>query len=328
MLKFVLMLAASLATTNVALAQSAATPAGWPDRPLKMVVAFPAGSSTDVVGRIIANELSKRLGQQIITENRSGASGSLGSDVVAKSPPDGYTLGIGTTSTHALGKVLNPKLPYDPVKDFTPVGMIGSSPYILVVTPSLPAKSIKELVALAKSKPGKFNYGSAGPASLANLTAALFATLADIDLTHVPYKSSAQSVTDLISGRLDMQFATMAPTLPNIRANQLRPLAVTSGKRFPAVPEVPTMIESGVPGFESLLWMAFLMPAGTPQPIVDRINRELNDILSKPEMQEKLAAQGLAVEPGPPDAVTKRITGDIDKWRAVATKAGLKTTKQ
>jgi tripartite-type tricarboxylate transporter receptor subunit TctC len=327
MLKFALMLAASLVTTNAAMAQSKDVPAGWPDKPIKLVVPFPAGSSADVVGRIIVNEMGKRLGQQIVTENRSGASGSLGSDVVARSAPDGYTMGLATTSTLPLGKVLNPKLPYDPLKDFSPVGMIGSAPYILVVTPGLPAKSVKELIALAKSKPGKYNYGSAGPASLAALTAALFATLADVELTHVPYKSSAQSVTDLMSGRLDMQFATIAPTLPTIRAGKLRPLAVTSTKRFPGVPEVPTMIETGVPGFESLLWLAFVMPAGTPPGIVARVNKELNDILSTPEMQAKLAAQGLAVDPGPPEAVTKHITGDIDKWRKVAIKAGLKTAK-
>src|SRR5262249_14489262 len=201
---------------------------GWPERPIRLVVPFPAGSSTDMIARIVAQKLSHRLGQQIVIENRAGASGNIGADAVAKAAPDGYTIGIATASTHAVAASLSANLPYDPVKDFAPVGMIGSQPYVLVLYPGLPARNLAELVALAKAKPGTLNYGSAGVASLAHLATALFASMAGINLTHVPYKSSAQSMTDMITGRLDMQFATIAPSLPNIRAGQLRAL-VTSG---------------------------------------------------------------------------------------------------
>ena len=227
MIRVLSIVLATLMLAATAVAQTG--DAGWPDRPIRLVVPFPAGSSTDIVARIVAQKLGQRLGQQIVVENRAGASGNIGVDAVAKAAPDGYTIGIATASTQAVAVSLGTNLPYDPVKDFAPVAMIGSQPYVLVLYPGLPAQDLAQLIALAKAKPGALNYGSAGVASLAHLATALFASMAGVNMTHVPYKSSAQSMTDMITGRLDMQFATIAPSLPNIRAGQLRAL-VTSGK--------------------------------------------------------------------------------------------------
>ncbi len=289
-----------------------------------MVVPFPAGSSTDIIARIVAQKLSHRLGQQIVIENRAGASGNIGADAVAKAAPDGYTIGIATASTHAVAASLSANLPYDPIKDFAPVAMIGSQPYVLVLQPALPARNLAELIALAKAKPGTLNYGSAGVASLAHLATALFASMAGVNIVHVPYKSSSQSMTDMITGRLDMQFATIAPSLPNIRAGQLRAL-VTSGKtRVAALPELSTVAEAGLAGYEAALWVSFVMPSATPPKIIARLNREVNEILRSTDGTEALGAQGMAAEPGPPEAVTERIRGDIEKWRGVAVKAGIR----
>src|SRR5215212_6837867 len=224
--------------------------ANYPDRPVRIVVPFPAGSATDIVSRLMAQKFSARLGQQFIVENRPGASGNLGVDIVAKSAPDGYTIGLITASTHGVTPALGTKLPYDSINDFKPISMIGAAPYVLVLYPGVPAKSISELVTLAKTKPGQFNYGSAGLASLAHLAAALFASDTGIELTHVPYKSSAQSSIDIITGRLDMQFATVGPTLENIRDGKLTALGTTGNKRLSSLPEVPTMMEAGVKHYD------------------------------------------------------------------------------
>jgi len=297
---------------------------GWPQRPLRLVVPFPAGSSTDIIARIVSQKLSHRLGQQIVIENRAGASGNIGADAVAKATPDGYTIGIATASTHAVAASLSPNLPYDPIRDFAPVAMIGSQPYVLVLHPALPAHNLAELIALAKAKPGTLNYGSAGVASLAHLATELFASMAGVNIVHVPYKSSSQSMTDMITGRLDMQFATIAPSLPNIRAGQLRAL-VTSGKtRVAALPELPTVAEAGIAGYEAALWVSFVVPSDTPPKIIARLNREVNDVLESSDGTEALVAQGMAPEPGPPEALTERIRGDIEKWRGVAARAGIR----
>ena len=307
---------------SAALAQTG--DAAWPDRPLKLIVPFPAGSSTDIIARILGQRLATKIGQQVVIENRVGASGSIGAEAVAKAAPDGYTLGIATASTHALAPSLNPNLPYDPIKDFAPVGMVGGQPYVLVIYPGLGAKNLGELIALAKTKPGEMNYGSAGVASLAHLAAALFANQAGVSLTHVPYKSSAQSVTDMMAGRLDMQFATIAPTLANIRDGKLRALVTSGAQRSAALPDVPTVAESGLPGYEAVLWVSLVMPPGTPASITTRLNRELNDILKSADTRDALIAQGVEPEPGSPEAVTQRIKTDIDKWRGVVAKSGIK----
>jgi len=319
------LLSIALASAMVAVSAIAQTgDEGWPERPIRLVVPFPAGSSTDMIARIVAQKLSHRLGQQIVIENRAGASGNIGADAVAKAAPDGYTIGIATASTHAVAASLSPNLPYDPIRDFAPVAMIGSQPYVLVLHPALPAHNLAELIALAKAKPGTLNYGSAGVASLAHLATELFASMAGVNIVHVPYKSSSQSMTDMITGRLDMQFATIAPSLPNIRAGQLRAL-VTSGKtRVAALPELPTVAEAGIAGYEAALWVSFVVPSDTPPRIIARLNREVNEVLESSDGTEALVAQGMAPEPGPPEALTERIRGDIEKWRGVAAKAGIR----
>ena len=321
MVRLVAVMLSVMLTAGAAVAQTG--DGGWPDRPLRLIVPFPAGSSTDIIARILGQRLSTRLGQQVVIDNRAGASGNIGADAVAKAAPDGYTLGIATASTHALAVSLSANLPYDPIKDFTPVAMIGGQPYVLVIYPGLAARNVSELIALAKAKPGTLNYGSAGIASLAHLAAALFANLADVNITHVPYKSSAQSVTDIITGRLDMQFATIAPTLPNIRADKLRALATTGAKRSAALPDIPTVAETALPGYEAVLWVALVMPPNAPAAIVARLNREVNEILKSADAKDALVAQGVEPEPGPPEAVTQRIRTDIEKWRGVVAKAGV-----
>jgi len=319
------MIRSSLALIAAAMiATSAQAQDAWPTKPIRLIAPFPPASTADVLGRVLGQKLSQRLGQPVVIDNRVGASGNLGADAIAKAAPDGYTMGIVTSSTHAVAVSLSSKLPYDPLKDFTPITMLANSPYVLVLYPGVAAKDIRELVALAKSKPGTLNYGSAGPASLAHLAGALFATLSDVHLTHVPYKSSSQSVIDLISGRLEMQFATIAPTLANIRANQLRALAVTGRKRSDALPDVPTMDEAGVTGYEATLWFALTAPAGLPPAIAARLNKETIDILNTAEMKETFAQQGFVPDPGTPDALTAQIRGDIGKWRDVIAKAGIK----
>jgi tripartite-type tricarboxylate transporter receptor subunit TctC len=311
----------------VALAYAGLAPVhaeSWPDRPVKLIVPFPAGSATDIVSRLMAQKFSIRLGQQFVVENRPGASGSIGVDMIAKATPDGTTIGLITASTHGVAPALGSKLPYDTTKDFKPISMIGAAPYVLVLYPGIPAKSIAELVALAKTKPVTLNYGSAGIASLAHLAAALFASDTGIELTHVPYKSSAQSSIDIITGRLDMQFATVGPTLENIRQGKLRALATTGRKRVFSLPDVPTMMEAGVTDYDVALWIAYVAPAGTPDAIVTRLNREMAAILSEPDLVETLRKQGFEPDPGPPEAVTARVRNETEKWRALVAKTGIK----
>jgi tripartite-type tricarboxylate transporter receptor subunit TctC len=322
MTRIVLALLGLVAT--IATPASAQSDANYPDRPVRLIVPFPAGSSTDIVSRVMAQKFSTKLGQQFVVENRAGASGNLGADMVAKAAPDGYTMGLITASTHGVAPALGTKLPYDPVNDFKPVSMIGAAPYVLVLYPGIPAKSVSELVALAKTKPGKMNYGSAGLASLAHLAAALFASDMSIDLTHIPYKSSAQSSIDIMTGRLDMQFATVGPTLENIREGKLRALATTGSRRVSSLPDVPTMMQSGVKDYEVALWMAYVMPPGTPDVIVGKLNRAMTEILKESDVAGTLQKQGFDPDPGPPAAVTARIQNETAKWRALVAKTGIK----
>jgi tripartite-type tricarboxylate transporter receptor subunit TctC len=319
MMRFVLTVIAA-AMASGAQAQTGS----WPERPIRVVVPFPAGSSADVAARAIGTELGTRLGTQFVIDNRPGASGNIGADVVAKAAPDGYTIGFATTSTHAVAVGLSPNLPYDPIKSFAPVALISISPYVLVVYPGLAARNVAELIALAKAKPGTLGYGSAGLASLAHLASALFENLAGVKLNHIPYKSSAQSVVDLIAGRLDMQFATIPPTLSNIKAGQVRALATTGRSRVPALPEVPTMAEAGIADYEAALWLAVVAPAATPAAIVSRLNREIVEVLNSQQVKSVFATQGLEIEPGPPEALAARIRADIDKWRKVISQAGIR----
>jgi len=247
----------------------------WPSRPIRLIAPFPAGSSVDAAARVITPRVSEALGQSIVIDNRAGASGAIGAELGARAAPDGYTLSGGTTSTHALAKALNPHLGYDPQRDFAPITMIGHLPYILAVHPAVAANNLQELIALARAKPGQIRYTTVGNASMARLGGELLSTLAGIQITPIAYKSSAQSVVDTVGGRIELQFGTMAPVLPHVRSGKLRPLAVTSGKRAPALPDVPTVQESGIKNFEVTLWLAVFAPAQTPRAIVDRLHREL-----------------------------------------------------
>jgi tripartite-type tricarboxylate transporter receptor subunit TctC len=314
----------TLLTLIAATPAFAQSDANYPDKPVHLIVPFPAGSATDIVSRLMAQKLSEKLGQQFIIENRPGASGNLGADMIAKSAPDGYTMGLITASTHGVTPALGTKLPYDSVKDFKPVSMIGAAPYVLVLYPGIAAKSVAELVALAKTKPGQLNYGSAGPASLAHLAAELFANDMGIRMTHVPYKSSAQSSVDIMAGRLDMQFATVGPTLANIRDGKLRALATTGRTRVKSLPDVPTMIEAGVKDYDVALWIAYVTPAGVPDAITAKLNRAMSEILKSPDIIQNLQKQGFEPEPGPPEAVTARMTKETTKWRDLVAKTGIK----
>jgi tripartite-type tricarboxylate transporter receptor subunit TctC len=318
MTRIVLALALAIGAATTASAQS------WPDKPIRMIVPLPAGAAVDVIGRLICAKLSERLGQTIVIENRPGASGTLASDAVAKAAPDGYTLGMATSTTHVTSIILNSKLPYDPVKDFVPVSLIGVAPYVLTVYPKLPAKDLKELLALAKAKPKGLSYSSVGNASLGHLATELMASMANVQLNHVPYRSTGQAVLDLAEGRIDITFGLLGSNLPLLREGKIRALATTTEKRADQTPDVPTMAEAGLPGFEASLWFAMIAPAALPQPIVDRLNREVNAILRDPEVKRALEAQATQVELSAPDKIRELIRADIAKWKGVADKLGIK----
>jgi len=311
----VIVIAAAMAGAN--------TQEAWPARPVKFIVAFPAGGSTDTVARLIGQMLSTRLGQQFVVENRVGASGNLGTEAVARAAPDGYTIGLASTTTHVLVPAFARNLPFDPLKDFAPVSMLGSSPFVMVVSPSLPAHDLKEFIALAKSRPDGLSYGSAGAGSVAHLAAAQFASLADVKMVHVPYKASAQSVTDLMTGRLDLQFATIPPMLALLRSGKLRALGIASAQRSSLLPDLPTLSEAGLPGYDASLWMAVVLPAATPAAIVSRLNREIKAILATPEGKEAMMKQGVDAETSTPEELHARIGTEIAKWRDIIAKYGI-----
>jgi tripartite-type tricarboxylate transporter receptor subunit TctC len=302
--------------------------AQWPDRPIKLIVPFAAGSSSDTIARIVAAKAGEKLGQQIVVENRVGASTVIGTDAVAKAAPDGYTLGLANTTTHAASAALNPSLPFDPVKDFIPVAMIGSSPFVLVSAPQVPAATLAEFVALAKSKPGALSYASAGTGTLAHLAGELFKRQAHVDITHVPYRGTAQSMIDLMQGRIELSVSTIPPTLQQIHEGKLRALAVMGDKRNAMLPEIPTVAEAGVPGCEAGLWTAIVVPAGTPLAIVKRLNETMLAVAAAPDVQQAMKIQGVDPEPGSPEAVAERIKADVVKWKDVVTVAKIAGTQQ
>ena len=314
-------LLAGVLAASAAQAQTSET--RWPERPIRLIVPFTAGSSSDTVARLVGQKLGERLGQQLVVENRVGGGGSIGTEQVARAEPDGYVVGLANTTTHAVAASLT-TLSYDPVKDFAPVSMIGSSPFLLALYPGVAAKSVQELIALAKAKPRAMNYASAGPATLAHLSGVLFEKMAHIELTHVPYRGTAQSTLDLLEGRVEMQFGTIPPTLSHVRAGKLRALAVTGAIRNATLPDVPTIAESGLPGYEASLWQALVLPAATAPAIVARLNREVTAVLTDPEVKDALAKQGVETESGSPAALGARIRDDLKKWRDVITGAGIR----
>ncbi len=313
-----LALVAALAWASTACAQ-----ARWPDRPIRLIVPFQAGSSSDTIARIVSPKLSERLGQQIVIENKVGGASIVGTDAVARAEPDGYALGLANTTTHAGTSGLGGAVPFDPIKDFAAVAMIGYSPFVLLVTPGLPVNSVQDLVALAKAKPGVLNYASAGPGSLTHLAGALFEKMAGIQMTHVPYRGTGQSVIDVMEGRIEMVFGTIAPSLPHIRAGKLRALATTGEKRTEMLAELPTMAEAGLAGYEAGLWTAFVFPAGVSPAIITRLNAETNAVVNDPEVVAALKRQGVEIDTGTPEALAARVKADVVKWRDVISKAGI-----
>jgi tripartite-type tricarboxylate transporter receptor subunit TctC len=295
----------------------------WPARPIRLIVPFTAGSSSDIVARIVAQRLGERLKQQVFVENRVGASGNLGSEAVARAEPDGYTMGLANASTHAVAPSLSSRLGYDPVKDFAPVSMLGSSPFVLSVYPGLPARTVAELIGLAKAKPRTLTYASAGPATLAHLSGALFEKMARIEMVHVPYRGTAQAGIDLMEGRVDMQFGTIPPSIGNIRDGRLRAIGITGAVRNATLPDVPTIAESGLPGYESSLWQGYVMPARTPPGIIAKANREVTAVLNDAGVRAALTEQGVEPQPGPPEALGDRMRADVEKWHDVIVSAGI-----
>ncbi len=298
--------------------------ADWPNRPLRFVVPFPAGSVTDLVSRIIATKLSDRLGQPVVTENRVGASGNLGAEAIARSAPDGYTIGLATASTHAIAPSLNPSLSYHPVKDFTLISSVGEAPYVLVVNDKLAARNVKELIALAKSKPKMLNYSTVGPASLASFAGALFQSMTGVQLTQVPYRSATHAVIDLNEGRIEMQFGAIGASLPHVRSGKLRALAVTSKSRVPQLPDVPTMEEAGLPNYEAVLWMAVVAPAGLPPAVAERLRKETVAAIADPIVSKALNEQVVQPRSSSPDELADRISREVALWREIAKQAGIK----
>jgi len=295
----------------------------WPDRPIHVIVPFPAGSAADTVARLISSKLSDRLGQPFIVENRDGASGAIGTAKLADSDADGYTIGMATTTTLVTVPVLNKGVAYKTPDDFTPIAMVGYSPFMLVVYPSVPAQNVQDYIALAKAKPGKLSYSSEGEASLARLGAELFATTAGIKLNEIPYKSSTQAVIDLLAGRIDSQFGILTTTKRYIQNGQLRALGVTTSRRVADLLDVPTIAESGVPGFEVTLWMAVIAPAKMPQNIVDTLSANINQALAQDDVKQALANQAIFVDLKTPADLHATIEKDLKKWTDLAGKADL-----
>jgi tripartite-type tricarboxylate transporter receptor subunit TctC len=296
----------------------------YPNHAIRLVVPFPAGGTTDIIARDVAKRLTETLGQSVVVDNRAGAGGNIGSDLVAKSTPDGYTLLMGTVGTHAINPSLYAKMPYDHIKDFVPIVLVAGVPNVLEVNPSLPVNSVSDLIKLAKSKPGTINFASSGSGTSIHLSGELFKTMAGVDMTHVPYKGSAPAISDLIGGQVQVMFDNLPSSLPQIKAGKLRAIAVTSLKRSPALPDIPTIAESGLPGFEASSWFGILAPAGTPAPVIAKINADVNKWLQSAEGREQLLAQGAEVAGGTPEQFAAHIRAETDKWAKVVKASGAK----
>ena len=295
----------------------------YPNRPVKIIVPFAPGGSTDVVARILADRLGAELKQSFVVENKPGAGGNIGADAVAKANPDGYTLLMGTTGVLAINKYLYKEMPYDADRDLAPVSYTSLITNILVVNPQVPARSVQELVRLAKSDPGKLTYASSGAGSSTHLSAELFKSMAGVDVLHVPYKGSSQALTDVMAGQVTMLFDNAPSSMPFIEQNRLRAIAVTSTKRLPNLPDVPTLDEAGVKGYESLSWSGIVAPAATPRRVIEKLNAALEKILRDPDVKQKFAALGVEPVGGPPEAFTRHIRAESEKWGRVVKAANI-----
>jgi tripartite-type tricarboxylate transporter receptor subunit TctC len=306
-------IAALAASLLVSVSSLSAGAQNYPNEVIKIIVPFPAGGGVDVVARIIAPKLSEAFGQSVIIENRGGAGAMLGAAAVAKAAPDGYTLLLGTGSTHGTNSSVYTKLSYDPILNFTPVVLVSQSPLMLVVRPTLPVKSVAELIALARGEPGKLSFGSYGFGSITHLSAELFSTMANIQAKHVPYRGSAPALVDLLGGHIDFVFDGMQTSLAYVRSGRLRLLGIASLTRTPLLPDAPLISET-LPGFETTLWFGLFAPAGTPKPIVEKINSKMNAVLALPEVRESFAKLGFDVVGGGPDVLAQRVDTELKKW--------------
>jgi tripartite-type tricarboxylate transporter receptor subunit TctC len=294
----------------------------YPTKPIRLIVPFPPGGSNDVVGRLIAKVLSEKIGQQVFVDNRAGAGGMIGTEALSKAPPDGYTLGI-VSIAHAVNPALHP-VSYDPIKSFEPVSILATGPNVLVVNPALPVNSVKELVALAKQKPGELNYASAGIGSFQHLGGELFKLQAGVNIVHVPYKGGGPAMQDVLAGHVKIMFSSLIQTTPFIKSGQLRPLGVGGEKRSPVLPDVPTIAEAGVPGYAANNWWGIVAPAGTPKPIVEKLYRQIQLALRSPEMQQAFAREGASPITMTPAEFEDFVKAEIVKWERVVKEGGIK----
>jgi tripartite-type tricarboxylate transporter receptor subunit TctC len=310
-------LAIVLAGAGGALAQN------WPSRPIRMIVPYTPGGYTDLMARMVGQKISEALGQPIIFENKPGANAIIGTDVVAKAAPDGYTFGT-VIAAHAVNATLNPKLPYDTLKDFSYVSLMSVAPLIMIAHPSLPANNVQELIALAKAKPGELNFASSGVGAAAHLTMEMFKSRTGIDMLHIPYKGTAGALQDVIGGRINVMFDVVGPLMPQVRSGLAKAIVVTAKERIPAASDVPTMAEQGVADFVSGTWAGLIAPAGTPKEIVDRVSAEAAKALADPALKDKLVEQGIVAVGSTPEEFRAFVAEEIVRWRKVITDAGIK----
>jgi len=297
----------------------------YPSRPVRLIAPFPAGGGVDIVARLVAQRLSEKWGQQVVVDNRTGATGIIGTDLAAHATPDGYTLLMGNAATHAVNVSLFKKLPYDAIRDFVPITLVGRVPEMLVVHPALPASSVQELIALAKAKPGELTFGSAGSGSPPHLAGELFQSLAKIRLVHIPYKGSAPALTDLIAGQINMYFSNILSAVPYVKGGRLRGLGVTSAKRSVVAPDIPAIAEAGLPGYEDYNWYGVLVPKGTPKAIVDKLHTDIVQVVRSREVEDRLTKDGAEVIANTPAEFAKFIREEIQKYAQIIKQSGLRT---
>ncbi|WP_295856814.1 tripartite tricarboxylate transporter substrate binding protein [uncultured Xylophilus sp.] len=312
----------ALAAAAVLAAPAAAWAQAYPSKTITIVVPFAAGGTTDILARVIGQALGTELGQPVVVDNRLGAGGNVGGQFAARAAADGYTLFMGTVGTHAINQSLYPKMPFDPIKDFAPISRVANVPNVLVANPQQPFKTVKELIAYAKANPGKVNFGSSGNGSSIHLSGELFKTMAQVDMVHVPYKGSAPAVNDLLGNQIGIMFDNLPSSLPHIRAGKLRPIAVTTAKRSPELPDVPTIAEAGVPGYEATSWFGLFAPAGTPAPVIERIDTALIKVLGTAELKKKLSEQGAEPYAEKPAQFAAFIQAETAKWGKVVKASG------
>ena len=311
----------ALVATN-ADAQPKTAPASYPDKPIRFIVPFTPAGTADILARSVAHRLGERWNQQVVIDNRPGSAGIIGTEIAAKAPADGHTLMMGITANIAINPALYAKLPYDASRDFAPVTLIAKAPYLMVVTLSLPAKTVQDFIVLAKARPGQINYASTGSGSAGHLTAELFASMAGVKLVHIPYKTSAAHVVDMIAGQVQVMFSGIVSAQPQLQTGKLRAIGITGAKRSPLMPELATVSESGLRGFEVVGWYGVFVPAGTPQPIVAKLNAEIVRILKLPEVGERLASEGAEISANTPEEFAAYIKAEQAKWAKVVKISG------